>query len=366
MDMKQTAAAATAASEPWLSVEDLHTEFRGGRGSNSVVRAADGVSFSVFGGQMMALVGESGCGKSATAMSVLRLIPSPPGHITSGRILYKGRDLLTLSEKQMRQVRGGQIAMIFQEPMTSLNPVFTIGDQITEAILLHQQVGMSEAMDIAANAMARVGIADAKRRLGEYPHQLSGGMKQRVMIAMALACQPAVLIADEPTTALDVTIQAQILELLQELKESTGMAIVLITHDLGIVAENADTVAIMYAGRIVEFADVYEIFGNPLHPYTQGLLSCVPRLGHEHERLVTIPGNVPEPHTWSNGCRFMDRCTVCSESEKALCNAALPELRKVAANHWVASHHAVGYAAASTSPPVSNFRRKVAVPDQTV
>ncbi|NNM85954.1 MAG: ABC transporter ATP-binding protein [Phycisphaerales bacterium] len=365
MSLKQSALT-TAAFEPWLKVDDLHTEFRGGRGSKSVVHAADGVSFSVYGGQMMALVGESGCGKSATAMSVLRLIPSPPGYITGGRIVYKGRNLLALSEKEMRQVRGGQIAMIFQEPMTSLNPVFTIGDQITEAILLHQKVGMSEAMDIAANAMTRVGIADAKRRLGEYPHQLSGGMKQRVMIAMALACQPAVLIADEPTTALDVTIQAQILELLQELKESTGMAVVLITHDLGIVAENADTVAIMYAGRIVEFADVYEIFDNPLHPYTQGLLSCVPRLGHEHERLVTIPGNVPEPHTWSNGCRFTDRCTVCTEEEKALCNAGLPELRQVAANHWVASYHAAGYATASAVPPASNFRRKAALSELKV
>ena len=245
----------------------------------------------------------------------------------------------------MRKVRGGEIAMIFQEPMTSLNPVFTIGEQIVEAILLHQQVNTAQANEIAIQALRRVGIAEPERRLHEYPHQMSGGMKQRVMIAMALACEPSVLIADEPTTALDVTIQAQILELLRDLQESTSMGILLITHDLGVVAENADVVAVMYAGKIVEYAGVYELFDNPLHPYTRGLLACVPKLGHEDERLFTIPGMVPSPLKYPPGCRFADRCTKCQGGvRRRESGGSPPELREVTPGHWVATWNAAGYA----------------------
>ena len=341
-------------SLPLLQVRGLRTGFRAGR---MVIPAVDNVSFSIFPGQTMALVGESGCGKSVSALSILRLVPDPPGQISAGSILLEGRDLLKLSEAQMRKVRGGRIAMIFQEPMTSLNPVFTIGDQIIEAIQLHQKVSMAQAIDIAQQALERVGVADAARRLRDYPHQMSGGMKQRVMIAMALACNPSLLIADEPTTALDVTIQAQILELLHEIQVATGMAVLLITHDLGIVAENADVVGIMYAGRIVEFADVYELFANPLHPYTRGLLGCVPQLGHEHEVLPTIPGSVPAPLNWPVGCRFEPRCTYCQGDARQACRAGLPPLREVAPGHWVATFSAANFASAPESAPELPFRR---------
>src|SRR6187397_1637789 len=269
-------------AQPLLEVQNLNIAFDTERGQVQPVRD---VSFSIYPGQTVALVGESGCGKSVTSLSVLRLIPQPPGKILGGRVMLEGRDLLGITEKDMRSVRGKDIAMIFQEPMTSLNPVYTIGDQIAEAIILHQGVNSRQAMQIAEQALDDVGIADPHRRLHEYPHQMSGGMRQRVMIAMALSCQPKLLIADEPTTALDVTIQAQILELLRKLQRERGMAIMLITHDLGVVAENADVVAVMYASRVVETATVEELFDHPKHPYTEGLLRAVPKLGARAQRL---------------------------------------------------------------------------------
>jgi len=345
----------TASSEqPLLSVKNLRTEFRVAAGA---FNAADSVGFSIYPGQTLALVGESGCGKSVTAMSIMRLI-IPPGYVAEGEVNLSGQNLLALSEKRMRKIRGGKIAMIFQEPMSSLNPVFTIGEQIVEAIQLHQKVGLHAAMQIAEESLRRVGIADPARRLGDYPHQMSGGMKQRVMIAMALACRPQLLIADEPTTALDVTIQAQILELLSELQKQTNMTMMLITHDLGIVAENADVVAIMYAGRIVEFANVYELFESPLHPYTRGLLACVPQLGSEHEILPTIPGVVPGPRDWPAGCRFEPRCTLCSDAGRRQCKAAMPPLREVRPGHWVACFDIEGYATAPESEPRLAFKRE--------
>src|SRR5215218_3082587 len=277
-------------TEPLLEVNNLNIAFETSRGD---VRPVRDVAFSIYPGQTVALVGESGCGKSVTAMSILRLIPQPPGKVLGGQILFEGRDLLVLPEKDMRTVRGRDIAMIFQEPMTSLNPVYTVGDQIVEAVMLHQRVRTREAYEIAEEAMRDVGISDPKRRLHEYPHQMSGGMRQRVMIAMALSCKPKLLIADEPTTALDVTIQAQILELLRKLQREQGMAILLITHDLGVVAENADVVAVMYASRVVETATVEDLFDRPQHPYTEALLRSVPKLHAHAERLMTIPGAVP-------------------------------------------------------------------------
>ncbi|MEM9020125.1 MAG: ABC transporter ATP-binding protein [Planctomycetota bacterium] len=278
---------------PVLRINQLSVSFPGGGGGRRV-QAADRVSMSIFPAQTLAVVGESGSGKSVSALSVLQLIPHPPGRTDGGEIGWTpdvGKphvNLLDHDDKQMRKVRGNEIAMIFQEPMTSLNPVYTIGEQILEAILLHQQVGRGEAINIATHALRDVGIADPGARLSEYPHQLSGGMRQRVMIAMALACQPALLLADEPTTALDVTIQAQILELLRKLQHEKQMAIMLITHDLGVVAENADVVAVMYSGRVVEYATVHEIFNNPMHPYTKGLLKSMPVLGQRVRRLPTV------------------------------------------------------------------------------
>jgi ABC-type dipeptide/oligopeptide/nickel transport system ATPase component len=285
---------------PIFRVVDLAVSFDNGSGPR--IQAVDGVRLSVYPGQTLAVVGESGCGKSVTAMSALQLIPRPPGRFDRGRMFFRSKrfgggevDLLELSDSEMRTVRGNDIAMIFQEPMTSLNPVYTIGDQILEAILLHQQVTVSQAIDIAVKAMNDVGIPEPQRRLKAYPHQFSGGMRQRVMIAMALACQPKLLLADEPTTALDVTIQAQILELLRSLQTTRDMAIMLITHALGVVAENADVVCVMYAGRVVEYATVYELFDNPLHPYTRGLLASIPKIGDRHHRLVTIKEVVENP-----------------------------------------------------------------------
>jgi oligopeptide/dipeptide ABC transporter ATP-binding protein len=345
--------------QPLLQVSGLQTYFYTEEG---VARAVDGVSFSLFDRQTLAIVGESGCGKSVTSMSIMRLLQVPPARYAGGRVLYKGQDLLTASEKEMQKIRGGEIAMIFQEPMTSLNPVFTIGDQILEAVLLHQKVNRARAIQIAEDALHRVGISEPRRRLSEYPHQMSGGMKQRVMIAMALACEPGVLIADEPTTALDVTIQAQILELMRDIQNSTGMGILLITHDLGVVAENADVVAVMYAGKIVEYADVYELFSHPMHPYTKGLLACVPRLGERREdaagRLFTIPGMVPSATKYPEGCRFVARCTECQGEVRKKEEQSQPELREVKAGHWVATWSAAGYDQAQATEPRLAFRRE--------
>ena len=286
------------AQDPLLEVRDLRTYFHTEEG---VARAVDGVSFAVGRGQTLGLVGESGCGKSVSAFSIMRLVPDPPGRIEAGQVLFKGRDLLALDEEEMRRVRGDDIAMIFQEPMTSLNPVLTCGFQIAEAVVLHQQVPMQEARVRAVEMLHLVGIPAPEQRIDEYPHQLSGGMRQRVMIAMALSCNPDVLIADEPTTALDVTIQAQILALLESLQESLQMAIVMITHDLGVIAETADQVAVMYAGQIVEHAATQALFARPRHPYTRGLLRSIPRLDDEQERLDIIPGVVPDARAFPTG-----------------------------------------------------------------
>ncbi|HEY6245204.1 MAG TPA: ABC transporter ATP-binding protein [Pyrinomonadaceae bacterium] len=292
-----------------LEVNNLRTHFPTRRG---LVRAVDGVSFYLDRGELLGLVGESGCGKSMTALSVMRLI-APPGKIVEGEILFDGQDLLKLSDAEMRQMRGDDIAMIFQDPMTSLNPVFTVGEQIAEALRLHRNLSKKEAKRAAIEAMREVAIPDPARRIDDYPHQLSGGMRQRVMIAMALACNPKLLIADEPTTALDVTIQAQILELLDELRKQRELAVLLITHDLGVVAEVADRVAVMYTGRIVEESPVDELFARPKHPYTEGLLRSVPKLTSEHvarkERLETIDGTVPRPTDLPPGCHFAPRCS---------------------------------------------------------
>jgi oligopeptide/dipeptide ABC transporter ATP-binding protein len=292
-------------AEPLLEVRDLRTHFETDEG---VARAVDGVSFSVQPGRTLGIVGESGCGKSVTALSILRLI-SPPGRIVGGRVLYKGQDLLGLGERAMRAIRGGEIAMVFQEPMTSLNPVFTIGSQIAEAIRLHQRLDRAATRRRVVESLRLVEMPEPERRAASYPHELSGGMRQRAMIAMALACEPSLLIADEPTTALDVTIQAQILDLLRGLRERLGMAMILITHDLGIVAEQADEVAVMYAGRIVEEAPVIEIFERPRHPYTVGLMHVVGKLGGGRQRyLDALPGAVPSLLDLPSGCRFRDRC----------------------------------------------------------
>jgi peptide/nickel transport system ATP-binding protein len=319
-----------------LEVENLQTHFRTPDGVN---RAVDGVSFSVNEGETLAIVGESGCGKSVTAMSILRLIPEPPGKI-AGSIRFMDQDLLTLSEKQMQSIRGNAISMIFQEPMTSLNPVLTIGRQLRETLLLHQAISSQQANARATEMLDLVGISEAPRRLNEYPHQLSGGMRQRVMIAMALACNPRLLIADEPTTALDVTIQAQILDLMADLKNKIGAAIVLITHDLGVVAEVAERVMVMYAGRKVEEAPVGELFAHPLHPYTQGLLGAVPKLGASLEghssRLKEIPGLVPSLKQKIKGCVFASRCPLAKEP----CLEIAPAMQDKGQGHLVACHFA--------------------------
>ncbi|MEY4116742.1 MAG: hypothetical protein RLZZ116_70 [Planctomycetota bacterium] len=281
-------------TKPILEVADLAVSFANSAGGPRI-QAVAGVSMTVHPNQTLAVVGESGCGKSVTAMSTMQLIPRPPGRFDRGSILFDGEDILSYTESQMLKVRGGKIAMIFQEPMTSLNPVYTIGDQIIEAILLHQKVSADEAWDLAIRAMKDVGIPKAEERMRAYPHQFSGGMRQRVMIAMALACQPRLLLADEPTTALDVTIQAQILELLRELQRLRGMGIMLITHSLGVVAENADVVCVMYAGRVVEYARVFELFDNPLHPYTRGLFNSIPLLKERKHRLTTVEEVVHDP-----------------------------------------------------------------------
>jgi oligopeptide/dipeptide ABC transporter ATP-binding protein len=294
-------------NEPLLRIEGLQTHFFT---DDAVLRAVDGVSFAVAAGETLAVVGESGSGKSVTALSILRLVPDPPGRIVAGRVLFKGRDLLTLSDAEMRAIRGKEISMIFQEPMTSLNPVYSCGEQIIETLRVHERLDRRAARARAIDMLKLVGIPAAEQRVDEYPHQMSGGMRQRVMIAMALACRPSILIADEPTTALDVTIQAQILELLKRLQRELGMAVILITHDLGVVAETADRVAVMYAGQVVEYCDVQAAFTRPLHPYTAGLQASLPKLGTLHDRLRVIAGDVPNPARFPVGCRFHPRCPV--------------------------------------------------------
>jgi oligopeptide/dipeptide ABC transporter ATP-binding protein len=365
-------------SKPLLEIANLNVAFETSRGD---VRPVRDVSLSIYPGQTVALVGESGCGKSVTSLSILRLIPSPPGKVLGGSINFDGRDLLSLSEKQMRSVRGKEIAMIFQEPMTSLNPVYTIGDQIVEAVRLHQGVNTREAYEIAEESLHAVGIADPHKRIKAYPHEMSGGMRQRVMIAMALSCKPRLLIADEPTTALDVTIQAQILELLRDLQRETGMAILLITHDLGVVAENADVVNVMYASRIVESANVEALFDGPRHPYTDALFRSIPRLGDRSARLETIPGTVPNPAKFPDGCKFHPRCArtrslaVSAPSEQTIemtaagetfrvmkrCQEEEPSLRELVPLHWAACHQNPEYDTASPTVPSLAYRRPVPV-----
>lgn len=328
--------AAPDSVRPLLEIEDLRTWFFT---RDAVVRAVDGVSLHVNAGETLAVVGESGCGKSVTALSVLRLLPTPPARTVSGRITFQGRDLLALSEPEMRRIRGNEIAMIFQEPMTSLNPVLTIGRQIGEVIRIHQGLAKDQVQARALEMLKLVQIPEPERRLSQYPHELSGGMRQRVMIAMALACSPKLLVADEPTTALDVTIQAQILDLMRRLKSKTGAAIVLITHDLGVVAEMAERVVVLYAGRKVEEAAVRSLFESPHHPYTVGLLASVPRLGAslsgDVPRLADIPGTVPPLTSEMVGCPFVPRCGRAT----ARCKTEMPPLEQKSPTHSVACWH---------------------------
>jgi oligopeptide/dipeptide ABC transporter ATP-binding protein len=310
-------------------VRGLRTTFRGEQGE---VWAVDGVDLRVERGRTLGIVGESGCGKSVTALSIMGLVPQPPGRIAAGEVLFEGEDLLKAPAQRLRDLRGDKLAMIFQEPMTSLNPAFTVGDQITEALLRHRAIGKEEAKNAAIEMLRRVRIPSPERRAKDYPHQLSGGMRQRVMIAMALACNPKLLIADEPTTALDVTIQAQILELMRALREELGTAIILISHDLGVIAELADEVAVMYAGRIVERCAVGRLFAESQHPYTVGLLGSIPRLHMERERLAAIQGFVPDAAALPEGCPFHPRCPFAVDR----CSKEIPPLEEINAGHFVA------------------------------
>ncbi len=302
-----------------LEVNNLKTWYSTDAG---VARAVDGVSFSLASNRTLGIVGESGCGKSVTALSVMRLVPMPPGYFAGGSIMWKGRDLLKLDEDEMRKLRGNEIAMIFQEPMTSLNPVYRCGEQIMEQVMLHRRVSRKEARQRAIELLGLVGIPNPAERADAYPHELSGGMRQRVMIAMALSCDPELLIADEPTTALDVTVQAQILELIGRLQADTGMSVILITHDFGVVAELCEDVLVMYASKVVECGSVSQIFSRPLHPYTRGLLQSIPRIGSKQSRLHVIEGNVPSATRLPDGCRFANRCPLadshCRQFEPAL------------------------------------------------
>ncbi len=319
-------------SEPLLAIRGLKTHFKTDDG---MVRAVDGVDLTIERGETLGVVGESGCGKTVTAMTVLKLIQMPPGRIVEGSVLWQGRDLVPLNAEAMRQIRSKEIAIIFQEPMTSLNPVYTVGQQIAETIRQHEGMTRREAMDRAVEMLRLVHIPTPERRVHDYPHQFSGGMRQRVMIAMALSCDPKLLIADEPTTALDVTIQAQILDLLNEMKSRLGMAIMLITHAMGVVAETAQRVVVMYAGRVVEESSVERLFANPLHPYTQGLIRSIPRIDRnvgKRARLEAIAGMVPSLIDPPPGCRFAPRCRFAQPA----CTAAVPELRTVEAGHKVA------------------------------
>ncbi|WP_339947919.1 ABC transporter ATP-binding protein [uncultured Albimonas sp.] len=330
-------------TDPLLSVRDLKVEFdtRHGR-----VTALAGISLDVMPGETLGIVGESGCGKSITALAMMGLIPNPPGHLTAGQILFEGEDITRASPKRMRQLRGRDISMIFQEPMTSLNPVFTAGDQIAEAIMLHQDVSKREAWEEAVELLRIVGIPEARRRASSYPHEMSGGMRQRVMIAMALSCRPKVLIADEPTTALDVTVQAQIFDLMRDIQAKFGVAIVMITHDMGAIAEMADRVAVMYAGRVIEQGLADDILDDPRHPYTAGLIGCIPALGRAAAStdrlppLAEIPGVVPPLHLLGAGCAFADRCALVHDR----CRAQRPPLDP----HGMANGHAVACHAAET------------------
>jgi len=318
--------------EALLEIKDLKTWFKTDDG---MVRAVDGVSLTIARGETLAVVGESGCGKTVTARSVLKLIDMPPGRFEAGQIVWRGRDLIPLPAAEMDKIRAREIAMVFQEPMTSLNPVYTVGDQIAESLRTHHGLSRKESIDGAVEMLKLVQIPNAERRVNDYPHQFSGGMRQRVVIAIALACKPQLLIADEPTTALDVTIQAQILELLGDMKAKFGMAIMLITHAMGVVAENAQRVVVMYAGKVVEEAPVEELFGNPRHPYTQGLIRSIPRVDARtrgHARLEQIPGTVPSLLNPPAGCRFANRCRFATDP----CRTHEPPLRQVTPNHKVA------------------------------
>ncbi|MCL6601664.1 MAG: ABC transporter ATP-binding protein [Paenibacillus sp.] len=305
--------------QPILKIEDLHTHFFTDRGE---VPAVDGVDLYVNPGEVLGIVGESGCGKSVTSLSILKLVPNPPGKIVSGHIYFKGKDIVPLKEKEMRKIRGDAVSMIFQEPMTSLNPLFTVGQQIIETVRLHRGLSKKQAREHAIEMLRKVGIPRPEAIIDEYPHQLSGGMRQRVMIAMSISCSPELLIADEPTTALDVTIQAQILDLIRRLNEEQGTAVMLITHDLGVVAEMCHRVAVMYAGKVVEEGSVHDIFNNPLHPYTRGLIASVPRMDETRERLYSIPGNVPILSNDLKGCRFAPRCPNVMD----ICLQSIPQL----------------------------------------
>jgi oligopeptide/dipeptide ABC transporter ATP-binding protein len=314
--------------EPLLEIRDLKTYFDTREGT---VRAVDGVSLSIGRGDTLGVVGESGCGKTVLSLSIMRLVPVPPGRYAGGRILFEGRDLLALGEKQMRDIRGKDISMIFQEPMTALNPVLSVGDQIGEVFRVHRGMSRKEALREALEMLRLVRIPSPEERLSDYPHQLSGGMRQRVMIAMALACRPRLMLADEPTTALDVTVQAQILDLVGKLKEETGTSVLLITHDLGVVAESAEHAAIMYAGRIVEYGTVRSLYARPFHPYTAGLMASVPRVAESGKsRLSVIPGTVPDLFDLPPGCRFRDRCP----SPLRRCGEEEPELAELEAGHF--------------------------------
>ena len=316
---------------PLLEVDNLHTVFNTDDGE---VQAVNGVSFEVREGETLGVVGESGCGKSVTAFSIMRLIPIPPGKILNGAIRLRGENLLELGPEEMRKLRGNEISMIFQEPMTALNPVYTVGNQIMEAVQLHQKVNKPEARNRSIEMLKLVGIPSPEQRVREYPHQLSGGMRQRVMIAMALSCNPSVLIADEPTTALDVTIQAQILDLLKKLQKEMGMAIILITHDLGVIAEVADRVAVMYAGKVVEYGGVKDLFRTPRHPYTIGLLESIPRMSERKEKLSVIPGTVPPPTAFPPGCAFHPRCPFLEDR----CRSEIPVLENLDDGYAVRCH----------------------------
>ena len=329
---------------PLLEVKDLRVQFDT---EDGVAHAVDGVSFSIGRMETFCLVGESGCGKSVTALSIMRLVQMPPGRIVSGEVVFDDRSLLSLPPAAMRDVRGNHIGMIFQEPMTALNPVFTVGDQVTEAVLHHRRVGRREARALALEMLQMVRIPQPAQRMDEYPHQLSGGMQQRVMIAMALVCRPELLIADEPTTALDVTIQARILALLEDLQEDLGMSVLLITHDLGVVAEVADRVAVMYAGQIVEHADVRTIFARPRHPYMVSLLHSLPSKAKPGQRLNVIPGHVPDARRFPSGCRFHPRCFMA----EAACARHEPELREVEPGHSARCMRLEGYWHPGETPP---------------
>ena len=314
-------------TENILEVRNLQTSFKTEAGE---IKAVDGVSFDVPKGKTIGIVGESGSGKSITSLTIMRLL-AKNGYIKNGEILYKGKDITKLTDKEMRDIRGNQISMIFQEPMTSLNPVFTVGQQISETIRIHKKVSKKEALNLSVEMLKLVGIPSPEKRINQYPFELSGGMRQRVMIAMALACDPEILIADEPTTALDVTIQAQILELIRDLQNRLGMSVIMITHDLGVVAETCDYVAVMYAGQVVEYADVRTLFKNPKHPYTLGLLNSLPRHDIDQEKLIPIKGMVPSPFDMPAGCRFAPRCPVATD----ICHGKMPELEEKESNSQI-------------------------------